>query len=187
MRPRPASVYLAGSSPLTRGKPTCTMRRARCIGLIPAHAGKTRGWRRWPFRAPAHPRSRGENRFPTRRGGVGWGSSPLTRGKHRGLSRLRRARGLIPAHAGKTGEKWDTATPTEAHPRSRGENALHPDEVMNALGSSPLTRGKPSLRRACRAATGLIPAHAGKTRHVAFVVPNHWAHPRSRGDNVHAG
>ena len=32
---------LSGSSPLTRGKPGCTMRRARCIGLIPAHAGKT--------------------------------------------------------------------------------------------------------------------------------------------------
>ena len=31
-----------GSSPLTRGKPGCTIRRARCIGLIPAHAGKTR-------------------------------------------------------------------------------------------------------------------------------------------------
>ena len=30
-----------GSSPLTRGKPTCTAHRARCIGLIPAHAGKT--------------------------------------------------------------------------------------------------------------------------------------------------
>ena len=30
-----------GSSPLTRGKPACTIHRAQCIGIIPAHAGKT--------------------------------------------------------------------------------------------------------------------------------------------------
>ena len=50
-----------GSSPLTRGK-----RPAACAGhdprgLIPAHAGKTRGARHPRVPAAAHPRSRGEN------------------------------------------------------------------------------------------------------------------------------
>ena len=53
----------AGSSPLTRGKPGCTMRRARCIGLIPAHAGKTSRSGTTSSTRWAHPRSRGENLF----------------------------------------------------------------------------------------------------------------------------
>ena len=73
-----------------------------------------------------------------------------------------------------------------AHPRSRGENALHPDEVMNALGSSPLTRGK--LLGADRAlgGRGLIPAHAGKTSPGRRSHPYCRAHPRSRGENQQA-
>ena len=93
---------LAGSSPLTRGKPDQDPEPVGHVGLIPAHAGKT-------ARAPvissaqaAHPRSRGENTprrsAPTRR----HGSSPLTRGKPaRWCPSSRRGR-LIPAHAGKT-------------------------------------------------------------------------------------
>ena len=50
-------------------------------------------------------------------------------------------------------------------------------------GSSPLTRGK-RIRAACPpTATGLIPAHAGKTS--SYKVPGFraGAHPRSRGEN----
>ena len=36
-----------GSSPLTRGKLVASLRMTPCVGLIPAHAGKTRGWVRW--------------------------------------------------------------------------------------------------------------------------------------------
>ena len=91
-----------GSSPLTRGKRHTHGRRARPVGLIPAHAGKTlptesrtsptaahprsRGENRRPLlpwlRSPAHPRSRGENFNARARRFAGRGSSPLTRGKH---------------------------------------------------------------------------------------------------------
>ena len=70
-----------GSSPLTRGKPVLAAGLAGCVGLIPAHAGKTSEAELSPSSDEAHPRSRGENRtrrsvcFPAR------GSSPLTRGK----------------------------------------------------------------------------------------------------------
>ena len=51
------------------------------------------------------------------------------------------------------------------------------------MGSSPLTRGK--LVRASRraAASGLIPAHAGKTTRFRRFARSIRAHPRSRGEN----
>ncbi len=53
---------LWGSSPLTRGKHDREIEQQRQPGLIPAHAGKTRGRSRSRGRPAAHPRSRGENR-----------------------------------------------------------------------------------------------------------------------------
>ncbi len=72
---------IEGSSPLTRGKHQSRRERRRRMGLIPAHAGKTR---RRPARTSgcrAHPRSRGENRGRGIEVKVAAGSSPLTRGK----------------------------------------------------------------------------------------------------------
>ena len=71
-----------GSSPLTRGKLGCVVPTVGGVGLIPAHAGKTRLMSAGMIQARAHPRSRGENdarAYDTR---VSTGSSPLTRGKH---------------------------------------------------------------------------------------------------------
>ena len=93
---------LSGSSPLTRGKPFCLLGRLRRAGLIPAHAGKTRGPRHQRVRTRAHPRSRGENPFPSRRSTPQQGSSPLTRGKRVEAVGEGEPAGLIPAHAGKT-------------------------------------------------------------------------------------
>ena len=91
-----------GSSPLTRGKRQITVLSGGDLGLIPAHAGKTRASRMdWPP-APAHPRSRGEN--SDRQAGCcpGAGSSPLTRGKPTTQFAWMVGGRLIPAHAGKT-------------------------------------------------------------------------------------
>ena len=51
-------------------------------------------------------------------------------------------------------------------------------------GSSPLTRGKLTVKTHSRSAQRLIPAHAGKT--IAQCVPHvaAAAHPRSRGENA---
>ena len=51
------------------------------------------------------------------------------------------------------------------------------------MGSSPLTRGKPSGRRAESSRRRLIPAHAGKTFVEAGLECCDGAHPRSRGEN----
>ena len=97
-------------------------------------------------------------------GGLGGGSSPLTRGKLPPCSHLQHTPGLIPAHAGKT-SRWSCRWCLPgAHPRSRGENL-------------------PTRRPAARAAW-LIPAHAGKTGSHSYITIWCWAHPRSRGENL---
>ena len=70
-----------------------------------------------------------------------------------------------------------------AHPRSRGENSACKSFVLKVSGSSPLTRGKHSLRVLDPTQCRLIPAHAGKTLAGRFYRWNQGAHPRSRGEN----
>ena len=96
------AAIAAGSSPLTRGKHIDRTCRQRQVGLIPAHAGKTRTPFCFHYGEWAHPRSRGENALDARR--LTWeaGSSPLTRGKPLVQPLRERGTGLIPAHAGKT-------------------------------------------------------------------------------------
>ena len=173
-----------GSSPLTRGKRSKLHRLANDLGLIPAHAGKTRSQRDRATACPAHPRSRGENSTRPRvlRGVVG--SSPLTRGKRRQHRLGRGHLGLIPAHAGKTGQLGRRRQGSGAHPRSRGENNADAWFAVSAGGSSPLTRGKHQGGGRRRRRMGLIPAHAGKTVLARLGGADAEAHPRSRGENT---
>ena len=97
---------MAGSSPLTRGKPPGPTDVEGEVGLIPAHAGKTHQPRRAAYQAGAHPRSRGENSGTASRPRSTTGSSPLTRGKRYDQWNRWDLRGLIPAHAGKTARAW---------------------------------------------------------------------------------
>ena len=181
---RPANPQ-AGSSPLTRGKPSRRRTGRPRGGLIPAHAGKTLRQRRPRPRQRAHPRSRGENPswiwcLPRRRG-----SSPLTRGKHGPAERTPAPEGLIPAHAGKTGTYGARLPHPTAHPRSRGENRVRADGHGRRRGSSPLTRGKLQMTYNLDLTEGLIPAHAGKTIRDRGRLGLRRSHPRSRGENSH--
>ena len=74
-------------------------------------------------------------------------------------------------------------TLTQAHPRSRGENAAGVARRIASRGSSPLTRGKPRLAAYVGDVPGLIPAHAGKTVSAGECDEREGAHPRSRGEN----
>ena len=175
---------MKGSSPLTRGKPRRIASRLKRTGLIPAHAGKTP-----PANTPrpanwAHPRSRGENVCQRSRDSSGRGSSPLTRGKRDMLWQQAGRTGLIPAHAGKTAAVRRRPGRVRAHPRSRGENSGSTGRTRRTKGSSPLTRGKPTGTWAMTSGTGLIPAHAGKTRTRSCRGWTVRAHPRSRGENM---
>ena len=156
-------------------------------GLIPAHAGKTKGKAIVSFDAGAHPRSRGENFGLVRDHGGHVGSSPLTRGKLTPATDTPPDVGLIPAHAGKTGLHYASRAMYRAHPRSRGENAYSKCAGDEQSGSSPLTRGKQNMPLIRLATSGLIPAHAGKTRLSCAAGRGSRAHPRSRGENTYAG
>ena len=92
--------------------------------------------------------------------------------------------GLIPAHAGKTTEALRVLKPGGAHPRSRGENVHSHRLIGGAIGSSPLTRGKPVCGVRSQKCRRLIPAHAGKTVQPATAEQIDAAHPRSRGENI---
>ena len=153
-----------GSSPLTRGKHLHASAVRGLSGLIPAHAGKTRGLVGHREALAAHPRSRGENVEPRLPSALFAGSSPLTRGKRRGCAPPGRF--------------------ALAHPRSRGENARNGQSFVSPAGSSPLTRGKLQIITQVRAVMRLIPAHAGKTRRTDRRGRQAQAHPRSRGENL---
>ena len=112
------------------------------------------------------------------------GSSPLTRGKPLHCDVPSHCEGLIPAHAGKTPPRYTATWLAWAHPRSRGENSYTSAIACLPVGSSPLTRGKPLTAIVPRGTTGLIPAHAGKTRQWLRSRGRSEAHPRSRGENT---
>ena len=136
-----------------------------------------------PPRPRAHPRSRGENFCAQSTARSTGGSSPLTRGKPCHQARRLPARGLIPAHAGKTFRRRGSGHQPRAHPRSRGENSSSPSWRVVLRGSSPLTRGKQRRPRLRDPEPRLIPAHAGKTSSASSARADLRAHPRSRGEN----
>ena len=71
-----------GSSPLMRGARHGTIILNCAIGIIPAYAGSTAGFRVAEFRHTDHPRLCGEHPGATRTAPPGTGSSPLMRGAH---------------------------------------------------------------------------------------------------------
>ena len=152
-----------GSSPRMRGKLRQLRHRLRHSGLIPAHAGKTPSHTQRPRIRSAHPRACGENAFLYRGTCHRLGSSPRMRGKHSLGVDVRMARGLIPAHAGKTSRFSAYPTNPAAHPRACGENRPRLKARTIAPGSSPRMRGKRVGDFAGFGVDGLIPAHAGKT------------------------
>ena len=172
-----------GSSPLTRGKRDFARDELGCVGLIPAHAGKTSPPRRALSHTGAHPRSRGKNTNIGHTSAENPGSSPLTREKHEYRSHVGGESGLIPTHARKTSRKPLLPTARLAHPRSRWENMQAAMQLTRDNGSSPLTRGKHSPCLPVHTLVGLIPAHAGKTPKVPWQRLPRWAHPRTRGEN----
>ena len=178
------SFISPGSSPLTRGKRRRIDPVPETVGLIPAHAGKTRPKPLTRTSSPAHPRSRRENKQLLVAAASQRGSSPLTRGKRRQRQRSGQPAGLIPAHAGKTYQAGACHTDVGAHPRSRGENTGDVAAAVLHGGSAPLTRGKHADQMKLYTTLGLIPAHAGKTSSGTQSLLIVTAHPRSRGENA---
>ena len=102
LRAATVNDWTDGSSPRMRGKRSSRLQRESRVGLIPAHAGKTRRPHTLQATRRAHPRACGENVDRAAIRAEKAGSSPRMRGKlGQDLPAAVKTR-LIPAHAGKT-------------------------------------------------------------------------------------
>ena len=92
-------------------------------------------------------------------------------------------RGIIPAYAGSTFRGSGGNVPYADHPRIRGEHKNCPYDAKIDQGSSPHTRGAPTIAGVGVGLVRIIPAYAGSTdssivSHFSF--PDH---PRIRGEH----
>ena len=174
---RRAHPRACGENELILGNVSCP------VGSSPRMRGK-RGYSQSALaRAMAHPRACGENLARPGHVSRKSGSSPRMRGKRNDHAAASTTRRLIPAHAGKTTRAKLVAFHAAAHPRACGENITLRSISSVVFGSSPRMRGKLQGRRKRGAATGLIPAHAGKTVFAARTAAEAAAHPRACGEN----
>ena len=95
-----------GSSPLARGTLQSERTFSRICGLIPARAGNTTHFLFSPLQRWAHPRSRGEHVTAEAVDTLEGGSSPLARGTPERRQRSSPGKGLIPARAGNTQNRY---------------------------------------------------------------------------------
>ena len=95
------------------------------------------------------------------------GSPPHTRGKVHGLQTSDVQFGITPAYAGKSNVGIDVGNSFQDHPRIRGEKLEEGDELFEAMGSPPHTRGKGQGKPPEIMSTGITPAYAGKSGNVA--------------------
>ena len=70
--------------------------------------------------------------------------------------------GIIPAGAGRRSRKSPSSATTRDHPRGCGEKNRALGYLKRVQGSSPRVRGEASPGRPPTAATGIIPAGAGR-------------------------
>ena len=173
-----------GSPPLTRGKVITVYTIHPIWGITPAHAGKSTHPACSTVSCRDHPRSRGEKDAAATAPRVCAGSPPLTRGKaDRGASG-EPARGITPAHAGKSRGFEGFLDAVGDHPRSRGEKFVAVSVISSAIGSPPLTRGKVTANWNQRANKRITPAHAGKSSAGRRRGRADGDHPRSRGEKA---
>ena len=99
-----------------------------------------------------------------------------------GLGR-RQAGRIIPAYAGSTSESISRGPGGGDHPRIRGEHSQAAAIEATAPGSSPHTRGAPSVVQVHAVGGGIIPAYAGSTLRGAGPRCRRRDHPRIRGEH----
>ena len=177
------AILLRGSSPRMRGTPHQQLAVRYRVRIIPAHAGNTLMHCRALSVSRDHPRACGEH-IDSPTGHIrSVGSSPRMRGTPaRDRCQHHRA-GIIPAHAGNTGQWMHKLPNGRDHPRACGEHLQSAKLVRQRLGSSPRMRGTPYMvSHPCRL-RGIIPAHAGNTRAGGRSIAASRDHPRACGEH----
>ena len=153
---------------------------------IPAYAGKTCLRAFSPNVLSEHPRVCGENEWNTASPITQTGTSPRMRGKRPQHPAPTAYRGNIPAYAGKTRNKTSPAAFSPRvweHPRVCGENWPVAKSTAQHAGTSPRMRGKRSCFHREAEPHRNIPAYAGKTACILWVIGVDPEHPRVCGEN----
>ncbi len=154
---------LQGSSPHVRGARIRSREHRAGLGIIPACAGSTAGFRLRRRRCRDHPRMCGEHWLRKQPRASDTGSSPHVRGALRRRNGRRIGIGIIPACAGST---------------------VMPSRMRLSLaGSSPHVRGAPHRRALCWCCRGIIPACAGSTHSPSPDSRSPRDHPRMCGEH----
>ena len=154
---------VVGSSPLSRGIPLIASTISVPSRIIPALAGNTTPMVMLLSKGRDHPRSRGEYRSALPEARIPPGSSPLSRGILEWFGAFVKAGRIIPALAGNTNCHCSAKSIVSDHPRSRGEYRHRRQHSPPGCGSSPLSRGIPTLVGQLIGFDRIIPALAGNT------------------------
>ena len=93
---------------------------------------------------------------------------------------------IIPAHAGNTRRRGPCRRSARDHPRTCGEHMLAHPVPITAWGSSPHMRGTPAAGCPRRSTGGIIPTHAGNTKHQAGRKARSGDHPRTCGEHTYS-
>ena len=176
-------TYPIGSSPHTRGARADESRHRRRERIIPAYAGSTVEPSEMLTAQKDHPRIRGEHTCRSSPLETPGGSSPHTRGAPACATSAPRPSRIIPAYAGSTYRRHETAAADEDHPRIRGEHSTSWDSMARTTGSSPHTRGAPFSVGDAGDQSGIIPAYAGSTARGRRCPSARTDHPRIRGEH----
>ena len=172
-----------GSSPHMRGTHQPQHLGYRGHGIIPAHAGNTYCVVLVSASFGDHPRTCGEHACVAETSYVAEGSSPHMRGTPQPQHRRGQPVGIIPAHAGNTGQAEQHYGRCEDHPRTCGEHSAPSVNVSIAAGSSPHMRGTRDGQRTDHRRRGIIPAHAGNTMIRLGLGRRRRDHPRTCGEH----
>ncbi len=111
-----------GSSPRMRGTLVLLSTAGELDGIIPAYAGNTNELVELVVLKGDHPRVCGEHRPVMGRAAHRRGSSPRMRGTRCGARERQDIGGIIPAYAGNTGVRFESAALGRDHPRVCGEH-----------------------------------------------------------------
>ena len=174
---------LPGSSPHTRGARIAYCSKSSKRRIIPAYAGSTTASLPSAGRVADHPRIRGEHASWPETATRSPGSSPHTRGALREGDSAYRMLGIIPAYAGSTFGTHRVPIDVSDHPRIRGEHRWRHHDRLPAPGSSPHTRGAPTVQVAAVQRPRIIPAYAGSTLPHSGWGGDDGDHPRIRGEH----
>ena len=114
------------------------------------------------------------------------GPSPRVRGSRCPAPSCWRARGSIPACAGKPSPPCHERCSLRVHPRVCGEARSKPSSVSRVMGPSPRVRGSPRGTGGGPGCSGSIPACAGKPSPADAAPTAAWVHPRVCGEALKA-